>query len=69
MWKCCLPHWCLGKVAVGFCSRTNFFLRWETDMDAILDFLQNTWTMVGMGVVLVALIGLLFFIRNRRTED
>jgi len=38
-------------------------------MDAIADFFMSTWTMVGMGVVLVALIGLLLFMRNRKTDD
>jgi LPXTG-motif cell wall-anchored protein len=38
-------------------------------MDAIFDFFSNTWTMVGMGVVLLALVGLLLFLRNKRTED
>jgi hypothetical protein len=33
-----------------------------------MDFFSNTWTMVGMGVVLVALIGLLIFLRTRPQE-
>jgi LPXTG-motif cell wall-anchored protein len=35
----------------------------------MLDFLQNTWVMVGMGVVLLALIGLLIFLRNRPQDE
>jgi len=38
-------------------------------MQAITDFLGNTWVMVGMGVVLVALIGLLIFLRTRPQEE
>jgi len=38
-------------------------------MDAIMDFLGNTWTMVGMGVVLVALLAVFFIMRNKRPED
>jgi hypothetical protein len=38
-------------------------------MQAISDFLGNTWVMVGMGVVLVALIGLLIFLRTRPQEE
>ena len=34
----------------------------------MLDFFSSTWTMVGMGVVLVALIGLLIFLRTRPQE-
>jgi hypothetical protein len=35
----------------------------------MMDFLGNTWVMVGMGVVLVALIGLLLFLRSKKPED
>jgi hypothetical protein len=38
-------------------------------MQLITDFLGNTWVMVGMGVVLVALIGLLIFLRTRPQEE
>ena len=38
-------------------------------MDAIMSFFSNTWTMVGMGVVLVALIGLLIFLRTRPQDE
>jgi hypothetical protein len=34
-----------------------------------MDFLGNTWVMVGMGVVLIALIGLLIFLRTRPQEE
>jgi hypothetical protein len=37
--------------------------------DNIVDFFTNTWTMVGMAVVLAALIGVLFFLRSRKTDD
>ncbi len=39
-------------------------------MDAIMNFLGNTWVMVGMGVALLALIGLMIFLRMKpRDED
>jgi hypothetical protein len=38
-------------------------------MDAIMNFFSNTWTMVGMAVVLVALIGLLIFLRTRPQDE
>ncbi len=38
-------------------------------MQSILDFFSNTWTMVGMAVVLVALIGLLIFLRTRPQDE
>ncbi len=38
-------------------------------MDRILDFLNSWYTIGGMIVVLLALIGLLFFLRSRRPED
>ena len=38
-------------------------------MHAIMDFLGNTWVMVGMGVVLLALIGLLIFLRTRPQDE
>jgi hypothetical protein len=39
-------------------------------MDAIMNFLGNTWVMVGMGVALVALIGVMIFLRMKpRDED
>lgn len=35
-----------------------------------MDFLNNTWVMVGMAVALVALIGLMIFLRMKpRDED
>ena len=40
----------------------------QKGVDAMLDFFSSTWTMVGMGVVLVALIGLLIFLRTRPQE-
>ena len=36
---------------------------------AIMDFLGNTWVMVGMAVVLLALIGLLIFLRTRPQDE
>jgi hypothetical protein len=38
-------------------------------MQAIGDFLGNVWVMVGMGVVLLALIGLLIFLRTRPQDE
>ena len=39
-------------------------------MDAIMNFLGNTWVMVGMGVALLALIGMMIFLRMKpRDED
>jgi hypothetical protein len=39
-------------------------------MDAIMNFLGNTWVMVGMGVALIALIGVMIFLRMKpRDED
>lgn len=39
-------------------------------MDAIMNFLGNTWVMIGMGVALVALIGVMIFLRMKpRDED
>ena len=39
-------------------------------MDGIMDFLGNTWVMVGMGVALIALIGVMIFLRMKpRDED
>jgi hypothetical protein len=39
-------------------------------MDKIMDFLGNTYVMIGMGVALVALIGVMIFLRMKpRDED
>ncbi len=39
-------------------------------MDAIMGFLGNTWVMVGMGAALLALIGIMIFLRMKpRDED
>jgi LPXTG-motif cell wall-anchored protein len=38
-------------------------------MDAIADFFMNGYVMAGMGIILVALIGVLLFMRNRRSDD
>lgn len=38
-------------------------------MGAIMDFLGNTWVMVGMGVALVGLIGLMIFLRMKPRDD
>lgn len=39
-------------------------------MNAIMDFLGQTWVMVSMGVALLALIGLMIFMRMKpRDED
>ena len=34
-----------------------------------MDFLGNTWVMVGMGVALVALIGLMIFLRMKPKDE
>jgi hypothetical protein len=34
----------------------------------MMEFFSSTWTMVGMAVVLLALIGLLIFLRTRPQE-
>jgi hypothetical protein len=39
-------------------------------MDKIMEFLGNTYVMIGMGVALVALIGVMIFLRMKpRDED
>jgi hypothetical protein len=39
-------------------------------MDAIMNFLGQTWVMVGMGIALIALIGVMIFLRMKpRDED
>ena len=38
-------------------------------MQGIGDFFGNTWVMVGMGLVLLALIGLLIFLRTRPQDE
>lgn len=39
-------------------------------MDAIMNFLGNTWVMVGMGVAFFVLIGVMIFLRMKpRDED
>jgi LPXTG-motif cell wall-anchored protein len=35
----------------------------------MFEFMQQTWFMVLMGVLLLGLIGLLIVLRNRRPED
>lgn len=37
--------------------------------DSIADFFMNGWTMAAMGIILVALFGIMLFLRNRRTDD
>ncbi len=44
------------------------FRKGET-MDAIMDFLGNTWVMVGMGVALLALIGMMIFLRMKPKDE
>jgi hypothetical protein len=38
-------------------------------MNAIMDFLGQTWVMVSMGVALVALIGLMIFMRMKPRDE
>jgi hypothetical protein len=62
--------------AAGKAGRTLVFLfcsfspeRNATMWDSIVDFFMSGWTMLGMGVILAALVGVLLFLRNRRTDD
>jgi hypothetical protein len=41
----------------------------EQDMNAFMDFMSSTYTMIGMGVILLGLIGLLIYLRTRPNED
>ena len=38
-------------------------------MGAIMDFLGQTWVMVGMGVALLALIGVMIFLRMKPKDE
>lgn len=38
-------------------------------MDAITNFLGQTWVMVGMGVLFLALIGLMIFLRMKPKDE
>jgi fumarate reductase subunit C len=38
-------------------------------MDAFMNFLGNPWVMVGMVVALVALIGVMIFLRMKPRDD
>jgi hypothetical protein len=38
-------------------------------MDNIMDFLGKTWVMVGMGVGLLALIGVMIFLRMKPRDE
>jgi hypothetical protein len=38
-------------------------------MDAIMDFLGNTYVMIGMGIALVALIGVMIFLRMKPRDE
>ena len=38
-------------------------------MDAIMDFLGQTWVMVAMGLALVALIGVMIFLRMKPRDE
>jgi len=37
--------------------------------DAIMNFFSSTYTMVGMAVILLGLIGVLIYLRTRPNED
>ncbi len=37
-------------------------------MNWMPDFMQSTWFLVGMAVVLLALVGVLFVLRNQRQD-
>ena len=38
-------------------------------MDAIMNFLGNTWVMVGMAVGLLALVGVMIFMRMKPKDE
>lgn len=38
-------------------------------MDAIMNFFSETWVMVALGLLLVALIGLMIFLRMRPKDE
>jgi hypothetical protein len=38
-------------------------------MDAIMGFLGNTWVMVGMALALLALIGVMIFLRMKPKDE
>ena len=38
-------------------------------MDAVMNFLGQTWVMIGMGVALVALIGVMIFLRMKPRDE
>jgi hypothetical protein len=38
-------------------------------MDAIMNFLGNTYVMIGMGLALVALIGVMIFLRMKPRDE
>lgn len=38
-------------------------------MDAIMNFLGQTWVMIGMGVALLALIGVMIFLRMKPRDE
>ena len=51
-------------------SRHTLRQKGTGSMDAIMNFLGNTWVMVGMAVALLALIGMMIFLRMKpRDED
>jgi hypothetical protein len=63
-----------SRTVVGRRSAVGDFFPFRTPervvaMQAIMDFLGNPWVMVGMGVVLLALIGLLIFLRTRPQDE
>jgi hypothetical protein len=47
----------------------NPFQKGPGSMDAIMNFLGNTWVMVGMAVALLALIGVMIFLRMKPRDE
>ena len=41
----------------------------DGSMDAIMNFLGNTYVMIGMGLALVALIGVMIFLRMKPRDE
>lgn len=59
-------YWVLVAVAVVPSEREGTMLDF---LSKVIDFLSNTWVMVGMGVVLVVLIVVFFYVRKSGSDD
>src|SRR5436190_1549698 len=63
------PHPCLAeRVRPPLPPQPNLE-RMDESMDAIMNFLGQTWVMIGMGVALVALIGVMIFLRMKPRDE